>query len=80
MLQYVGAIDAIRICKTSCQDSFTDSASALFFLHVGLIALHWCPPSFSAGLQPMLPYLVPLLADEVGRNLGDAEQLEVVLR
>lgn len=39
-----------------------------------------CPFALSAGLQPMLPYLVPLLADEVGRNLGDAAQLHVVLR
>ncbi|KAL4439654.1 hypothetical protein ABPG75_002655 [Micractinium tetrahymenae] len=32
------------------------------------------------GLQPMLPYLAPLLADEVGKNLGDAGQLHSVLR
>ncbi|EFN51843.1 hypothetical protein CHLNCDRAFT_139708 [Chlorella variabilis] len=32
------------------------------------------------GLQPVLPYLVPLLADEVGRNLKDVQQLRVVLR
>lgn len=31
------------------------------------------------GLQPVLPYLVPLLADEVGRNLKDVQQLRVVL-
>lgn len=33
-----------------------------------------------AGLQPMLPYLVPLLADEVGKNLGDSKQLHIILR
>jgi hypothetical protein len=32
------------------------------------------------GLQPALPYLVPLLADEVGNNLGNAEQLRLILR
>lgn len=44
------------------------------------LILSMCPFALSAGLQPMLPYLVPLLADEVGRNLGDAAQLHVVLR
>ncbi len=42
-----------------------------------------CPAlcsSSSAGLQPMLPYLVPLMAQEVGRNLGNAQHLRLVLR
>ncbi|PSC74770.1 transcription initiation factor TFIID subunit 6-like isoform X1 [Micractinium conductrix] len=31
------------------------------------------------GLQPVLPYLVPLLAEEVSKNLGDARQLHTIL-
>lgn len=37
-------------------------------------------PSDPAGLQPMLPYLVPLLAQEVGCNLGNVQHLRLLLR
>lgn len=40
----------------------------------------WPPPTPCAGLQPMLPYLVPLLAQEVGRSLGNVQHLRMVLR